>query len=146
MTDHPLIHVRTWTPANAPIDPMRLTRRRFLTGSMGGIGGLALASLAGCATLLPGANGRVLHAATPIGPHFAPRARRIISLVQSGGPSQLDLFDHKPLLQERNGEELPESIRQGQRLTGMSGYQATLPLAGAQFAFAQHGSNGLWVS
>ena len=146
MTDHPHIHVRTGTPASAPIDPMRLTRRRFLTGSMGGIGGLALASLAGGATLLPGANGRVLHAATPIGPHFAPRARRIISLVQSGGPSQLDLFDHKPLLQERNGEELPESIRQGQRLTGMSGNQSSLPLAGAQFRFAQHGSNGLWVS
>ena len=66
--------------------------------------------------------------------------------MQSGGPSQLDLFDHKPLLQERNGQELPDSIRQGQRLTGMSGNQSSLPLAGAQFDFKQHGSNGLWVS
>jgi len=67
-------------------------------------------------------------------------------LFQSGGPSQLDLFDHKPLLQERNGEELPESVRRGQRLTGMSGNQATLPLAGTHFEFAQHGQARVWVS
>ena len=132
--------VRTGAHASAPIDPMLLTRRRFLAGTMGGIGGMALASLApnlAEASALPG---------LPIGPHFAPQARRIIYLVQSGGPSQLDLFDHKPLLQERNGEELPDSIRQGQRLTGMSGNQSTLPLAGAQFKFQRHGESGMWVS
>ena len=116
---------------------------------MGAVGGLALAALgerAGGASLLPGSNPPGGTGGLPVGPHFAPRAKRIIYLVQSGGPSQIDLLDHKPLLQERNGEELPDSVRRGQRLTGMSGNQATLPLAGAQFKFAQHGSNGLWVS
>ncbi len=79
-------------------------------------------------------------------PHFAPRAKRIIYLFQSGGPSQLDLFDHKPALQDRNGQELPDSVRQGQRLTGMSGNQASLPMAGAQFKFQRHGECGMWVS
>ena len=78
--------------------------------------------------------------------HHAPKAKRIIYLFQSGGPSQLDLFDHKPELQRLNGEELPDSVRQGQRLTGMSGNQSTLPLAGSQFKFARHGRSGIWVS
>jgi hypothetical protein len=147
MTDPRHIHVRTGEHATAPIDPMRLTRRRFLTGAMGGIGGVALASLAaGNVPLLASPSRQASPLGIPAGPHFAPTAKRIISLVQSGGPSQLDLFDHKPLLQERNGQELPDSIRQGQRLTGMSGNQSSLPLAGAQFDFKQYGSNGLWVS
>ncbi len=147
MTDPRHIHVRTGEHAVMPIDPMRLTRRRFLTGAMGGIGGVALASLAaGNVPLLASPSRQASPLGIPAGPHFAPTAKRIISLVQSGGPSQLDLFDHKPLLQERNGQELPDSIRQGQRLTGMSGNQSSLPLAGAQFDFKQYGSNGLWVS
>jgi hypothetical protein len=64
----------------------------------------------------------------------------------SGGPSQLDLFDYKPLLNERNGQDLPDSVRKGQRLTGMSGNQANLPLAGSLFKFAQHGASRAWVS
>lgn len=79
-------------------------------------------------------------------PHFAPKAKRIIYLFMSGGPSQHDLFDYKPLLNQRNGEDLPESVRMGQRLTGMSGNQARLPLAGSHFQFAQHGKSGAWVS
>ena len=79
-------------------------------------------------------------------PHFAPKAKRIIYLFMSGGPSQLDLFDHKPLLNKLNGQDLPASIRMGQRLTGMSGNQATLPLAGSHFKFAQHGQSGAWIS
>jgi uncharacterized protein (DUF1501 family) len=79
-------------------------------------------------------------------PHFAPRAKRIVYLFQSGGPSQLDLFDHKPLLQEKNGTELPASVRDGQRLTGMSGNQSSFPLAGTQFKFARHGESQRWVS
>ncbi|EEF57988.1 DUF1501 domain-containing protein [Pedosphaera parvula] len=79
-------------------------------------------------------------------PHFAPKAKRIIYLFMSGGPSQLDLFDYKPLLNKRNGEDLPASVRMGQRLTGMSGNQSTLPLAGSIFNFAQHGQSGAWVS
>src|SRR5258705_8156170 len=64
----------------------------------------------------------------------------------AGGPSQLDLFDYKPLLNQRNGQDLPESVRMGQRLTGMTGFQATLPMAGSIFKFAQHGQSGAWVS
>jgi hypothetical protein len=79
-------------------------------------------------------------------PHFAPKAKRIIYLFMSGGPSQHDLFDYKPLLNKLNGQDLPESVRGGQRLTGMSGNQATLPLAGSIFKFAQHGQSGAWVS
>src|SRR5213594_845917 len=79
-------------------------------------------------------------------PHFPAKARRIIYLFMAGGPSQLDLFDHKPLLNERNGQDLPESVRMGQRLTGMTGYQATLPMAGSIFKFARHGQSGAWVS
>src|SRR5438132_3166362 len=79
-------------------------------------------------------------------PHFPAKAKRIIYLFMAGGPSQLDLFDHKPLLNERNGQDLPESVRMGQRLTGMTGYQATLPMAGSIFKFARHGQGGAWVS
>ena len=79
-------------------------------------------------------------------PHFAPKAKRIIYLFMSGGPSQHDLFDYKPLLNKLNGQDLPASVRMGQRLTGMSGNQATLPLAGSLFKFAQHGQSGAWVS
>lgn len=74
------------------------------------------------------------------------RAKRIILLSQSGGPSQMDLFDYKPLLNERHGEEIPDSVRGEQRLTGMSGNQSSLPLAGSPFAFARHGESGAWVS
>src|SRR5258706_4864699 len=79
-------------------------------------------------------------------PHFPAKAKRIIYLFMAGGPSQLDLFDHKPLLNQRNGEELPDSVRMGQRLTGMTGYQATLPMAGSLFKFERHGQSGASVS
>jgi hypothetical protein len=79
-------------------------------------------------------------------PHFPPKAKRIIYLFMAGGPSQLDLFDYKPKLNERNGEDLPESIRMGQRLTGMTGFQARLPMAGSIFKFAQHGKSGATLS
>ncbi|HXE56060.1 MAG TPA: DUF1501 domain-containing protein, partial [Tepidisphaeraceae bacterium] len=79
-------------------------------------------------------------------PHFAPKANRIIYLFMSGGPSQLDLFDYKPLLNKMNGQDLPASVRMGQRLTGMSANQATLPMAGSIFKFAQHGKSGAWLS
>jgi hypothetical protein len=79
-------------------------------------------------------------------PHFAPRVRRVIYLFQSGGPSQLDLFDYKPLLREQNGEELPASVRGEQRLTGMTAHQKTFPLAGSQFDFSRHGESGAWFS
>src|SRR5688572_21858676 len=117
------------------------SRRHFLSRSALGIGGAALSTLlnneAPAATPFKG----ILDA-----PHFAPRAKRIIYLFMSGGPSQLDLFDHKPLLNQMNGQDLPASVRMGQRLTGMSGNQATLPLAGSLFKFARHGRSGATVS
>ena len=79
-------------------------------------------------------------------PHFASKAKRIIYLFMSGGPSQMDLFDYKPLLNKMNGQELPASVRMGQRLTTMSAFQASLPLAGSIFRFQQHGRSGAWVS
>src|SRR5262249_51204371 len=79
-------------------------------------------------------------------PHFTPRAKRVIYLFQSGAPSQMDLFDHKPKLADLRGTELPDSIRQGQRLTGMTATQASFPTAPSKFRFAQHGKSGAWLS
>ncbi len=80
-----------------------------------------------------------------VGPHFAPKAKRAVWLFMSGGPSQLESFDYNPELVRRRGEELPDSVRAGQRLTGMSGNQSTLPMVGSPFPFAQHGRAGAWV-
>lgn len=127
-----------------------LTRRHFLQSAGLGLGGIALAEMLG--------DGRAFAAATaaepPAGgepmlarlPHFAPKAKRVIYLFMSGGPSQLDLFDYKPALVERNGEQLPDSVRGGQRLTGMSGNQSSIPMVGSPFKFAQHGPGGAWIS
>lgn len=79
-------------------------------------------------------------------PHFAPRAKRVIYLFQSGAPSQLDLYDHKPNLTERFGTDLPESVRKGQRLTSMTSRQKAFPIAPSRFQFKQHGASGAWVS
>jgi hypothetical protein len=78
--------------------------------------------------------------------HHAPKAKRVITLFQHGGPSQLDLFDYKPNLAKVHGQDLPDSIRMGQRLTGMTAYQATFPTAPSIFKFAQHGQSGAWFS
>ena len=110
-----------------------MTRRHFFKKAAGGIGSAALASL------LPSQ-------AKPIGSHFAPKAKRVIYLCQSGGPSHLDLFDDKPLLRKMNGEQLPEFVRAGQRLTGMSANQSSIPLAGSQFKFSKHGKSGAELS
>jgi len=118
-----------------------LSRRRFLNRFGMGLGGIALADL------LSGHN-PVQGASTPgilSAPHHTAKAKRVIYLFQSGGPSQLETFDYKPLLNEKQGEQLPDSVRKGQRLTGMSGNQATLPLAGSIFKFHQHGQAGAWI-
>ncbi|MDR3636752.1 MAG: DUF1501 domain-containing protein [Isosphaeraceae bacterium] len=125
---------------------VRVSRRDFLGRSGLGVGGAALLSL-----LQSEAQGAAPATTDPFQgvleqPHHRPKARRIISLFMSGGPSQLDLFDYKPLLNERNGQDLPASVRMGQRLTGMSAHQATLPMAGSLFKFAQHGNSRAWVS
>jgi len=120
------------------------TRRNFLTKTSLGLGAATIASFMNPVRIFGNpmtSNGGVLG-----GPHFAPKAKRVIYLFQSGAPSQIDLFDHKPLLQKMTGEELPESIRQGQRLTGMTAGQANFPLVGSQFKFQQHGDSGAFLS
>ncbi len=123
----------------------QMNRRHFFSRLSLGIGGAALSTLLGCRTdydapapsVLSGILGR---------PHLAPRARRVIYLFQSGGPSQLELFDYKPALAGRRGEDLPASVRMGQRLTGMTAYQETLPLAPTIYPFEQRGKSGAWIS
>lgn len=114
------------------------TRRAFLTM----LGGLGLQGLACSELLARESSNRGILAAT----HFAPRAKRVIWLFQSGGPAQQDLFDYKPELNRRHGEPLPDSVRRGQRLTGMSAQQANLPIAGSAFSFARYGESGAWLS
>lgn len=115
-----------------------LPRREWLKRFGMGLGGIALADL------LAGQS-RAAEAGALGAPHYAPRARRVIYLFMSGGPSQMDLFDYKPLLNERHGEELPPSVRGNQRLTGMSGNQSLIPMAGTPFKFARHGQSGAWL-
>lgn len=130
------------------------TRRHFLSAASLGIGSMALGSLLDPARLFggpaqqAGAAGPALPSAGPLLPaaHLVPRARRVIYLFQSGGPSQLDLFDEKPLLRTMNGQELPASVRMGQRLTGMTAHQKQFPLAGSHFDFARHGQSGANIS
>jgi hypothetical protein len=107
-----------------------------------GFGGLALADMLGRAVAADEASaGGALG-----GFHHPPRAKRVIYLFQSGGPSQLDLFDHKPLLARLDGEQLPAAVRGGQRLTGMSGNQSSIPLAASPYRFARHGASGAEIS
>lgn len=114
------------------------TRRHFLRSQgSGAIGYLALASLFGSES-----RGEDLKPA----PHFAPKAKRVIYLFQSGGPSQHELFDYKPLLEKMRGKDLPPEVRGTQRLTGMSVNQASLPIANSIYKFAQYGQSGAWLS
>jgi hypothetical protein len=113
-----------------PLLPTDLQRRHFLKG----IGGTALATLLQPATR------------AAVSPHFAPRAKRIIWLTQAGAPSQVDLFDYKPGLAEQFDKDLPDSIRNGQRLTGMTAGQKRFPIAPSVFKFQQHGQSGTWLS
>ncbi len=122
--------------------PVGLSRRDFLQRFGMGLGSLALADLFAAGQPAAGGVGSVPAALS----HFAPKAKRIIYLFQSGGPSQLDLYDYKPELNRRHGEELPESVRRGQRLTAMSGNQASLPMAGSPFAFKPMGQSGNEIS
>ena len=119
-----------------------MTRRHFLNSFGMGLGGIALSSLLKPEALLGATNSRGTLGTS----HFAPKAKRVIYLFQSGGPSQLDLYDPKPTLIKKHGTELPKEIRQGQRLTAMSGNQASLPLAGSPFKFTPHGQSGLEIS
>lgn len=127
-------------------DNSNYTRRDFLTKTSLGLGGLSLASMLNSENLF--ASNIIQNAAVNLKglPHYVPKAKRVIYLFQSGAPSQLDLFDHKPLLNKMNGQELPESVFGGQRLTGMTAGQSAFPLAGSHFKFGQKGASGAWVS
>jgi hypothetical protein len=106
-----------------------LTRREILLKSASGMGSWALASLLGVGAA-----------------RAAAKAKRVVFIFQSGGPSQLDLFDYKPKLAAMDGMELPASVRQGQRLTTMTANQSSLPITASPFSFAQCGSAGMWMS
>jgi Protein of unknown function (DUF1501) len=125
-------------------NPTRANRRSFLGQTGLGVGGIALADLlhrdsmsADAAAIDRGVLGQ---------PHFAAKAKRIIYLFMSGAPSQLDLFDYKPELNRLHGQQLPDSVRGNQRLTGMSGNQSSIPMVGSPFKFSQHGQAGAWFS
>ena len=123
--------------------PIGMSRRGFLNQFGMGLGGIALANMmsptAAVASPTPNPTGST-------GMHLPGKAKRVIYLFQSGGPSQMDLLDYKPLLNEKHGTELPAEVRMGQRLTAMSGNQASLPLAGSPFKFTQQGKCGHWMS
>ncbi|MEL7342535.1 MAG: DUF1501 domain-containing protein, partial [Bacteroidota bacterium] len=117
-----------------------------------GLGALALGTLLNPGQLFADEAGRKLRAAQaaanglPGLPHFLPKAKRIVYLFQSGGPSQFETYDYKPELQRLFGQDLPPSIRQGQRLTSMSASQSSLPIAPSLYSFKQYGQSGAWVS
>src|SRR5579862_7523068 len=123
-----------------------MTRRRFFSRSAVGIGTAALASLLNerlfASTVDPELKpGGILDAL-----HYAPKAKRVIYLFMSGGPSHIDLFDYKPKLREFHGKELPASVRNGQRVTGMTSGQSSFPCVAPMFEFKQHGQSGTWMS
>lgn len=120
------------------------SRRDFLTKTSLGLGAATLASFLNPSDLVAATKSSGLGGATV--PHFAPKAKRVIYLFQSGAPTQIDLFDYKPELSQLTGQELPDSIRKGQRLTGMSAGQVSFPVVGPQFKFKQHGQSGATIS
>ncbi len=114
-----------------------LTRRHFFSRTSTGLGAAALAALLPDSMRAAGG--------LPGFPNHKATAKRVIYLFQSGGPSQIELFDHKPKLRELAGSELPDSIRRGQRLTGMSATQSTFPCVPSRFSMKQHGESGAWI-
>src|SRR5262245_54497545 len=129
------------------MDPIRehldlMTRRHFFGRNAAALGGAALASLM---APRPAAADASEFGGLPGLPHFAPKAKRAIYLHMNGGPSQIDLLDYKPTLADWFDKDLPESVRNGQRLTTMTSGQKRFPLAPSKFKFAQHGQCGTWV-
>lgn len=124
-------------------DHMQTTRRYFFGQAGVKVGAAALGSLLA-------ADGYAANRATTGGlpglPHFAPKAKRVIYLFQSGAPSQIDLFDEKPAIANMFDKDLPDSIRQGQRLTTMTSGQSRFPLAPSMYKFKRHGDSGLNLS
>ena len=119
----------------------RQSRRAFLGGSALGLGSIAMGSLLNASEQNGAADG-VLSAISQV----APKAKRVIYLFQSGGPSQMDLFDYKPGLEKRFGEEVPTSVYPAERKTTMTSGQKSFPVAPSSFKFARHGESGIWLS
>ncbi|HZH96291.1 MAG TPA: DUF1501 domain-containing protein, partial [Flavisolibacter sp.] len=142
-------HHEEFNPLNKDLETVKkqLDRRTFLIKTSMGLGALALGSLMGGNKIFGNSHSSSedeLDAGTF--PNFLPRAKRIVYLFQSGGPSQLDMFDYKPMLDKYQAQDLPASVRKGQRLTGMSASQTALPVASSLFKFQQHGECKAWVS
>jgi hypothetical protein len=131
-----------------------LTRRLFFNRAGLGLGSLALATLLEprtfaddvSATISPASGKEAGTGGLSAFPNFIAKAKRVIYLFQSGAPSQMDLFDNKPKLADLRGTELPDSIRRGQRLTGMTSTQTSFPVAPSKYKFAQYGESGAWLS
>ncbi|GAB3176755.1 DUF1501 domain-containing protein [Telluribacter humicola] len=125
----------------------QLSRRNFLSRTSLGLGAAAMSSILNADSSFAKKGALPAEENTPLGqPHFAPKAKRVIYLFQSGAPSQLELFDYKPKLEQMWGQDLPESIRQGQRLTGMTAGQSSFPLAASKYKFEQYGHSRMWIS
>ena len=126
------------------------TRRQFFGRAGLRLGTIALGGLLAQRGLTAGAGAdpkvERIHPPLPGFPHFAPRAKRLIYLHMNGAPSQIDLWDHKPGLRDHFDQDLPDSVRQAQRLSTMTSGQKRFPVAPSRFAFAQHGRCGTWVS
>jgi Protein of unknown function (DUF1501) len=119
-----------------------LLRRQFFASGSSVLGAAALANLMGPA--VQAAPGSIEH--VPIGPHFTPKAKRVIYLHMVGGPSQMDLFDYKPVMQDWYDKDLPDSVRQGQRLTTMTSGQSRFAIAPSKYKFAPAGACGMWMN
>jgi hypothetical protein len=136
----------------SPLDELglNLTRRRFFEAGSHLLGGAALATLLGDRVAVGNAStaptAGIEQVAGAIGPHFAPKAKHVIYLHMVGGPPQQDMYDYKPVMNDWYDKDLPESVRNGQRLTTMTSGQARFPIAPTKYKFAQHGQSGMWVS
>ena len=131
----------------------KLERRNFLVKTSLGLGALAMGSLFGAQKLfgtgsapVPQEKGTLEQEVLKALPHIAPKAKRVVYLFMAGGPSQFETFDYKPKLVDLAGQNLPDSVRKGQRLTGMSANQSALPIVPSIYGFNQHGKSGTWVS
>lgn len=131
----------------------KLDRRRFLTKTSLGLGALAMGTLFGAEKIFgsspdasPESAAKFEEEILKALPHIAPKAKRVVYLFMSGGPSQFETFDYKPKLVDLAGQNLPDSVRKGQRLTGMSANQSALPMVPSIYKFNQFGKSGTWIS
>ena len=140
---NPFIESLESRPNGAALQDL-LNRRLFMRKGASALGTAALAGLLGHPRASAAAADK--GPGLPEFPNFPSKAKRVIYLFQSGAPSQMDLFDPKPMMDQQRGKDLPESIRQGQRLTTMTSGQKSFPIAPSMFKFAQHGKSGAWMS